>query len=196
MPGKATAPARINLVRFGVQDFDRLMSWLPAEADLVDWCAAFFRYPLTHAQLERYLQSSERPNVREIFTARSDDAEAVGHIEISQIWPHLSSRLSRILVAPGKRHRGIALSMVAQAVSRTFDVHGVDRVDLGVSSNNIAAIGCYKKVGFAQVGLWPSAIIAGSHNIDVVWMTMTRDRWNESCDGNKDRLKPKTANDR
>jgi RimJ/RimL family protein N-acetyltransferase len=67
--------------------------------------------------------------------------------------------------------------MVAQAVSRTFDVHGVDRVDLGASFNNIAAIGCYKKVGFAQVGLWPSAIIAGSHNIDVVWMTMTRDRW-------------------
>jgi len=63
------------------------------------------------------------------------------------------------------------------------DIHGVDRVDLGVSSNNLAAIGCYKKVGFAQVGLWPSAIIAGSHNIDVVWMTMTRDRWNEFCGG-------------
>ena len=179
MPGKVTAPVCINLVRFGVEDFDRLISWLPAEADFIEWCAAFFRYPLSRGQLERYLESSKKPNVREIFTARADDGEAVGHVEISQIWPHLSSRLSRILVAPDKRRRGIALSMVAQALFRTFDGHRVDRVDLGVSVNNAAAIGCYKKLGFAQVGLWPNAIMAGSHSIDVVWMTMTRDRWND-----------------
>jgi RimJ/RimL family protein N-acetyltransferase len=177
MLGRAAAPVRINLVCFGIEDFDRLISWLPAEADLVEWCAAFFRYPLTRAQLERYLEGSKEPNVREIFTARADEGEAVGHIEISQIWPHLSCRLSRILVAPGKRRRGIALSMVAQALCRTFDFHHVDRVDLGVSANNLAAIGCYKKLGFAQVGSWQRAIMAGSHSIDVVWMTITRDRW-------------------
>ena len=73
--------------------------------------------------------------------------------------------------------------MVARALSRTFDVHRVDRVDLGVSDNNLAAIGCYKKLGFAQVGLWPNAITAGTHSIDVVWMTMTRDRWIDRCAG-------------
>jgi RimJ/RimL family protein N-acetyltransferase len=181
MLGNATAPVRIDLVRFDVEDFDRLISWVPAEADLIKWCAAFFRHPLTRAQLERYLESSKEPNVREIFTARANDGEAVGHVEISQIWPHLSSRLSRILVAPGQRRRGIALSMVAQALCRTFDAHRVDRVDLGVSASNLPAIGCYKKLGFAQVGLWSNAIMAGSHRIDVVWMTMTRIRWNRSC---------------
>jgi RimJ/RimL family protein N-acetyltransferase len=193
MPGKTTAPVCINLVHFGVEDFDLLISWLPAEADLVEWCAAFFRYPLTRAQLERYLERSKEPNVREIFTARADDGQAVGHVEISQIWPHLSSRLSRILVAPDQRRRGVALSMVAQALSRTFDAHRVDRVDLGVSANNLAAIGCYKKLGFAQVGTWPNAIKVGSRSIDVVWMTMTRDRWTDFCGGNNDRLKPKAA---
>ena len=181
MPGKATAPARISLVRFDVEDFDRLISWVPAETDLVEWCAAFFRYPLNRSQLERYLESSKEPNVREIFTARADDGEAVGHVEISHIWPHLSSRLSRVLVAPGRRRCGIAQSMVAQALSRTFDADRVDRVDLGVSATNLTAIGCYKKLGFAQVGLWPNAIMAGSHRMDVVWMTMTRDRWQDSC---------------
>lgn len=166
-------PVRIELVRFDAEDFDRLISWLPAEADLVEWCAAFFRYPLTKAQLGRYLESSKEPNVREIFTARADEGAAVGHVEISHIWPHLSSRLSRVLVAPDKRRRGIGVSMVAQALSHTFDVHHVDRVDLGVSADNPAAIGCYEKLGFARVGLWPAAIMAGSHRIDVVWMTMT-----------------------
>jgi RimJ/RimL family protein N-acetyltransferase len=190
MLGNGTAPVRIDLVRFGVEDFDRLISWVPAEADLIEWCAAYFRHPLTRAQLQRYLESSKEPNVREIFTARADDGEAVGHVEISQIWPHLSSRLSRILVAPGQRRRGIALSMVAQALARTFNVHHVDRVDLGVSADNLAAIGCYEKLGFAKVGLWPNAIMAGSDSIDVVWMTVTRNRWTDSCAGRNDPLKP------
>jgi RimJ/RimL family protein N-acetyltransferase len=183
MSGKAATPSRINLARFGNEDFDRLISWLPTEAALIEWCAAFFRHPLTHSQLERYLESSKQPNTREIFTARSDNGEAVGHVEISHIWPHLSSRLSRILVAPDQRRRGVALRMIAHALLRTFDVHRVDRVDLGVSASNSAAIGCYEKLGFAQIGTWSNAIVIGSHRIDVVWMTMTRSRWIASCAG-------------
>jgi len=172
------APAgRTTLHPFGREDFARLISWLPTEADLVEWCAAFFRYPLTDAQLERYLESAKQPNSRIIFNARSADGEAVGHIEISQIWPHLSSRLSRILVAPDKRRRGFASSMVAQALSISFEQYHVDRVDLGVSSANSAAIGCYEKLGFRQVGEWKDAISAGAGTIDVVWMTVTRDAW-------------------
>jgi len=190
MSGKVKASVRVYLTRFDVEDFDRLISWLPTEADLVEWCAAFFRYPLTHTQLEQYLESSKAPNIREIFTAWTDDGEAVGHIEISQIWPHLSSRLSRILVVPNRRRRGIGLSVVEQALSRTFDVHHVNRVDLGVSAKNLPAIGCYKALGFAQVGLWPNAIVAGSQSIDVVWMTMPRDRWNGSCARGDDPLEP------
>src|SRR2546429_6994549 len=53
MIGKTTSPVRIALGPFGRDDFDRLISWLPTEDDLVAWCAGFFRYPLTHAQLER-----------------------------------------------------------------------------------------------------------------------------------------------
>ena len=174
---KTTSKARVTLHPFGREDFARLISWLPTEADLVEWCATFFRYPLTDAQLERYLESARQPNSRIIFTARSIGGEAVGHIEISQIWPHLSSRLSRVLVAPDQRRRGVASSMVGQSLSVSFDQYFVDRVDLGVSATNSAAIGCYTKLGFRQVGTWPNAITIGAGTIDVVWMTMTRDTW-------------------
>jgi RimJ/RimL family protein N-acetyltransferase len=155
-----------------------LISWLPNEGDLVEWCAGFFQYPLTPAQLERYLESTKQPNSRVIFSARCAGTEVVGHIEISHIWPHLSSRLSRILVAPDQRRRGFGSKMVAQALLVSFDQYLVDRVDLGVSSTNTAAIGCYGKLGFKQVGKWPNAIVAGSRTIDVVWMTVTRNTWN------------------
>ena len=46
MIGKATSTDRATLVSFGRQDFSRLISWLPTEADLIEWCAAFFKYPL------------------------------------------------------------------------------------------------------------------------------------------------------
>jgi len=177
MIGKTTPTPCITLHPFGREDFSRLISWLPTEADLVEWCAAFFRHPLTDAQLERYLESAEQPHSRVIFTARSMDGEAVGHIEISQIWPHLSSRLSRVLVAPDQRRRGVASSMVTQSLLIAFDQYFVDRVDLGVSATNSAAIGCYAKLGFRQVGTWSSAIVTGSSTIDVVWMTVTRDTW-------------------
>ncbi len=67
--------------------------------------------------------------------------------------------------------------MIREAVSLSFVQHCVDRIDLGVSASNFVAIGCYTKLGFAQVGTWPNAIVTGSHSVDVVWMTLTRDKW-------------------
>jgi RimJ/RimL family protein N-acetyltransferase len=178
MIGKTASSDRIALGPFGRCDFSRLISWLPTEADLIEWCAAFFQYPLTDAQLERYLESAKQPNSRVIFTARSTGGEPVGHIEISQIWPHLSTRLSRVLVAPDQRRRGFASRMVAQALLVSFDQYFVDRVDVGVSAANSAAIGCYTKSGFRRIGKWPNAIVAGSSTLDVIWMTVTRNTWN------------------
>jgi RimJ/RimL family protein N-acetyltransferase len=66
--------------------------------------------------------------------------------------------------------------MVGEALSFSFKQHAVDRIDLGVSATKSAAINCFEKLGFTQVGIWPEAILLGSGSIDVVWMTMSRDR--------------------
>jgi RimJ/RimL family protein N-acetyltransferase len=128
MIDKSASAVRVRLRPFGREDFARLALWLPTEAELVEWSAAFFRYPLTDDQLERYLETTKQPNARSaIFVGQDIDGDPVGHIEISQIWPHLSSRLSRVLVAPGKRRRGFASSMITEALFFTFDEHHVDR---------------------------------------------------------------------
>jgi RimJ/RimL family protein N-acetyltransferase len=183
MIDKSSSAVRLKLRPFGREDFARLASWLPTEAELVEWCAGFFRYPLTDDQLQRYLESTKQPNARVIFVGEDINGNPVGHIEISQIWPYLSSRLSRVLVAPGKRRRGFASTMVAEALIFSFGEHHVDRVDLGVSASNSAAIGCYEKLGFMRGGTWPNAIMVGSHTLDVLWMTITRDRWLRSNNG-------------
>ncbi len=170
-------PVSVTLRPFAKEDFGRLISWVSSERSHVEWCAAFFRYPLDEAQLERYLESSKQPNGRAIFVAETADGDAVGHGEISHLWPHLSSRLSRVLVAPSQRRRGIGTSLVARALDFTFTEHGVDRIDLGVSKDNGAAIACYGKLGFRHVGTWPKAIQTAIKPIDVYWMTLTKARW-------------------
>jgi RimJ/RimL family protein N-acetyltransferase len=169
----------VALRPFAREDFGRLISWVPSEAALVEWCAGFFRHPLDDAQLDRYLESSKQPNARAIWVAETS-GEQVGHVEISHIWPHLSSRLSRVLVAPEYRRRGIGSAMIAKALSFSFREHHVRRIDLGVSAANTGAIACYERVGFMHVGTWPGGIVAGMEKIDVYWMTVMRDQWSGS----------------
>jgi RimJ/RimL family protein N-acetyltransferase len=172
----------VALRPFAREDFGRLMSWVRSEAALVEWCAGFFRHPLDDAQLDRYVESSKQPNARVIWVAETSGGDPVGHVETSQVWPYLSSRLSRVLVAPDLRRRGIGSAMIAKALSFSFRQHHVSRIDLGVSASNSAAIACYEKLGFTHVGTWPGGIVAGAAKIDVHWMTVMRNQFGDSAD--------------
>ncbi len=170
----------VELRPFDRSDFERLISWVATPQALGQWCAAFFRHPLDEEQLRRYLDSAAQPNVRTIFTAFVPSGEAVGHIEISMIWPHLSSRLSRVLVAPARRSEGIGGAMVARACAFSFKTYHVDRIDLGVAADNAPGIACYRRQGFSHVGTWPKAIPLEAGSVDVYWMTLTRAIWVQS----------------
>jgi RimJ/RimL family protein N-acetyltransferase len=131
------------------------------------WCGSFFGYPLDESRLQRYLDSAREPNTRAIFTALLPSGQPVGQFEISQIWPYLSSRLSRVLVVPDRRQVDIGGAMVSRAVAFSFDKHHVDRFDLGVDALNMVTINCYRRQGFKHVGTWPQAMEAGPTIIDV-----------------------------
>jgi RimJ/RimL family protein N-acetyltransferase len=166
---------QIRLRPFDQTDFGRLISWASTPEALGQWCAAFFRYPLDEQQLQRYLDSASQPNVRAIFAALTPSDEIVGHIEVSMIWPpYLSSRLSRIIVAPGRRGEGIGGAMVTRAAAFSFQTHHVARIDLGVAAENTVAMACYLRCGFDHVGTWPQAVRLGTQSIDVCWMTLMR----------------------
>jgi RimJ/RimL family protein N-acetyltransferase len=161
---------------FEERDFASLISWVPTADELVQWCAARFRHPLDEDQLRRHLESAKGSHTLEMFTVTRED-RAVAHVELGMIWPHLSCRLSRVLVAPGERGRGIGRGTVRLAVTRAFERHRVDRVDLGVADDNGVAVGCYRAQGFVHVGTWPRAMTIGTRTVDVAWMTLTRSAW-------------------
>src|SRR5258708_39035755 len=151
-------PIQLKLRPFTQTDFGHLISWVSTPETLGQWCAAFFRHPLDEDQLQRYLDSASQPNVRTIFAALAPSGEAVGHIEVSMIWPHLSSRLSRIIVAPGRRGEGVGGAMVARAAAFSLETHHGARIHLGVTAENALAIASYPRQRLHPVASWHQAL--------------------------------------
>lgn len=177
MTGTRHMPVRITLVEFARDDIPRLISWIRSAEDLSAWAGAFFAYPLDDAQLERYLHSAqgECPRRRIFKAVQADSGEAVGHIELSHIWPHLSGRLSRVLVGdPARRGQGIGTEMVRTLLQQAFAEYSFWRIDLGVDAANRPAIACYQRAGFEHVGTWPRAMKTTVGVIDVSWMSIAR----------------------
>jgi len=167
----------VALAPFEEDDVDRLLAWVETDADLLEWAGFFIAAPLTRDKLLRYQARAANPAERcRIFRAENPaTGDVVGHAELSHIWPHLSARISRVLVAPEMRGRGIGTEIVMTVRDLAFAEHGVHRVDLGVASDNAPAIACYRKAGFVPVGLWPDAMETSAGPIDVQWMTAFRD---------------------
>ncbi len=165
----------VTLRPFERGDFDRLISWIATPEDLRDRAGGFFAGPLNQARLARYLESADDPESRRrIFTATADD-HAIGHIELSHIWPRLSGRLSRALIGDAcERSKGLGAAMARTLATLAFADYAFDRIDLGVSDRNAAAIACYEKVGFRHVGTWTEGMETAAGTIDVYWMTLRR----------------------
>lgn len=166
----------ITLETFQAEDVDRLMSWIPDTEALHEWSGQIFKAPLTRPQLHSYLESAADPIARRRIYKAIDQASGatVGHIELSHIWPHLSGRMSRVLVGPGDiRGKGIGTEMVRTLVRTAFQEFSFHRLDVGVSTSNLAAIACYERAGFKHVGTWPDAMETADGTINVYWMSMT-----------------------
>ena len=167
----------VELVAFGHDDIPRLLQWVSTPEELHLWAGAFFAHPLDEGQLECYARSAEGEHPqRRIFKAIcSASGEVIGHIELSHIWPHLSGRLSRVLVGdPALRGRGVGTRMVRALVAWAFEEYSFWRIDLGVDAANRRAIACYEQAGFAHVGTWPRAMTTPVGTIDVRWMSIER----------------------
>lgn len=163
----------LELRPFTPEDFTEMTTWFSNATELAWWAGPLFRYPLDESQLEEYLsRATEEPPARRIFKAVDAESGAmIGHGELSQIWPHLSARLSRVAVGPAWRGQGRGRELIRLLTAEAFNRYDVNRVDLGVVRRNRAALACYRKAGYVPVGVWPGAVEDQQNKQDVVWLT-------------------------
>lgn len=132
---------QISLKPFTSSDFNRLISWINTEEELVQFAGAIFSFPVNRDQLYIYLKDSRRtPLVIE------HEDEIIGHCELN--FQNHIPRLSRIFIAKKWRNKGIGKIVVNLMLERIFSTTSFTEVDLSVFDWNKHAIACYEKIGF------------------------------------------------
>ncbi len=168
----------VALESFGRQDFDRLIGWVASAEELMLWAGPIFRWPLDHAQLGRYLAAAEGPGAARRVWRAADAGETVGHVELNAIEPtHRSATLSRVMVRPGLRGRGVGTAMVSAALAVAFGELDLHRVDLFVFDGNAPAIACYERLGFRHEGRLRDYRRLGDRYLSSLLMSMLEDEW-------------------
>lgn len=161
----------IQLEKFTKDDFDKFISWIDSEEELVQFAGPLFTYPLSHEQLNNYLlQQKKSPyKIRSIETS-----EIIGHCELN--FENELPRLSRILIGEKSlRNKGIGTLVMHQLINLLFKTTTHTAVDLSVFDWNLNAIACYKKIGFTIRPELKSSMIVSGKNWDAFNMILRRD---------------------
>ncbi len=170
----------IELQTFTPQDFARLIPWLANGDEIIQWAGPNFTYPLDEKQLEAYWRVSQQvPVVRKIYKAvDTSTGQVIGHIELNNIDArNHSAVVSRVLVNPAERGKGISGEMIRLICAIAFDELYLHRLSLNVYDFNLPAIACYKKAGFAIEGLQRENTLSSKGYWNCYMMSMLEDEW-------------------
>lgn len=170
----------IQLEKFEPQDFERLIPWIKDGDDIIQWAGPQFTFPLDLSQLEAYWQVSQQiPVVRKIYKAiQTTDGRVVGHIELNNIdTRNRLAVISRVLVDPAERGKGIAAAMMYRVCAIGFDEMHLHRLSLNVYDFNLPAVACYKKVGFVVEGLQREIALSSKGYWNCYLMSMLEHEW-------------------
>ncbi|HEX2955436.1 MAG TPA: GNAT family protein [Chitinispirillaceae bacterium] len=170
----------IRLEKFDTSDFDRLISWIDSEESMIQFSGPVFKYPVTHGQLDKYVNADNRLVFKVI---NSDSGEIIGHAELNNIDnKNKSARICRILIGEKhNRNKGFGKEIIKALIKIGFyDLH-LHRLDLGVFDFNHQAIKCYKDCGFEIEGLLKDTTKIGSEYWSIYNMSIIN-RKNDECE--------------
>ncbi len=170
----------IHLEAFERSDFPRLISWIPDSDMLLQWGGPDFIFPLDEKQLDEYWRASQQtPIIRRIYKAvNAENGSVVGHIELNAINArNRSAVLSRVMIAPHVRGKGMSYEMVCRTCSIAFNELHLHRLMLHVYDFNQPAIACYKKTGFVVEGLYRENVIASTGFWNTYVMSILEQEW-------------------
>jgi len=140
----------ITLEKFGIADFQRLISWVPDAEFLLQWSGPKYGFPLDEAQLAETLKLTEGRHPTYFIFKAVFEGETVGHIEIMDVDHRKKSAiLGRVLIGPHQqRGKGFGRAMIESAIHFAFHELELENLDLGVFKFNGKAISIYSQLGF------------------------------------------------
>ncbi|HEX2033088.1 MAG TPA: GNAT family protein [Chloroflexota bacterium] len=171
----------IELQRWTPADVPLLLAWVDSPARLVEWAGpAAFTYPLDEGQLLRHLEpaTGTEPRLLAFRASERQTGDLAGYIELANIQrDHRSATISRVMVAPHLRGRGIGTQMVREVLRIGFEELKLHRVGLGVFAHNHSALACYRKAGFVEEGLLRDNLRMGDAYWSLCLMSVLEHEW-------------------
>jgi RimJ/RimL family protein N-acetyltransferase len=133
-------------------DADHIVKWIKDEVSFYQWSAGKLgSYPLTSKYLKEYYKELENSNIFWQMTALNEAGLPIGHFIMKFTDDTMKTvRLGFIIVDSAIRGQGYGKEMLQLAVKYAFDIVKVQRVTLGVFTNNPTACYCYKAIGFVE----------------------------------------------
>jgi len=134
----------IQLEKFTSKDFDRFISWIANEEEMVQFAGPLFNYPVTYEQLYSYLNQNKKHPFRVKLV---ETGEIIGHCELN--FENDIPRLGRILIGnKDLRNKDIGKLILRELINIVFTTTSYTSIDLNVYDWNLSAIACYQKMGF------------------------------------------------
>lgn len=167
----------VKLVPLSEAHFGTLVSWFPAEADLIQWGGPFLTFPLDAHQLEAMLAEARTTPPTRLCWMAGDAGSALGHAQLGFDWRNGVALLSRVAIAPQARGCGLAVPMLRLVLQEAFAASDIARVELNVYTWNQAAIRTYERLGFRIEGVRRSSARVGNERWDTAIMGLLREEW-------------------
>jgi len=168
----------LQVKRFREKDIRRVYSWIKSERVLVQWAGPIFSWPFTQKQFRDHLRASraKQPTFYPFGLYKGD--LLVGYCELSDVHRKAqAARLSRVIISPGYRNKGLAQIMIENVLGFGFQEFGLNRIGLGVFDFNKPAIKCYKKLGFVLEGTLRESAKVGNSFWNCHMMSILRKEW-------------------
>ncbi|MFF2015121.1 GNAT family N-acetyltransferase [Paenibacillus sp. NPDC058177] len=176
-------PDDILLRYFSVADFPLLQSWSLSPDFLKQWAGPSLTYPLDDEQLQKYMENTNHPAQSSLLiysAVHRGSGKVVGHVSLSQINREDShARISRLVVDPQFRGRGIGSRMLQEALRIGFAGLGLHRLALSVFDFNTSARKSYEAAGFVHEGTQREAVLIGGRYVDCLDMSLLDREWQE-----------------
>jgi RimJ/RimL family protein N-acetyltransferase len=168
----------LQIKRFREKDISRVCSWIKSEKVLVQWAGPIFSWPLTQKQFREHLRAVRTGTPTLYPLGLYLGSTLIGYCELSAYnRKSNSAQLSRVIVSPKYRHKGLALMMIKHVLAFGFQELELNRIGLGVFDFNKPAIKCYKKVGFTLEGTLRESAKVGNSFWDCHIMSILRKEW-------------------
>ena len=130
---------------------------------------AFGNSPITLERMKDYLNKLRDDNSLLLAVIMADDDRHVGNIRIGPIDDY--NKRSNIGIMVGDRSvwgKGIALSAMRLALNYSFHVLGLNKITLGVLSENVKAVRLFESLGFTREGCLKSHSLCNGVYQDVL----------------------------